>query len=105
MGFCPEGDSIVNPVVKYILLAGTFLHWVSVALCWSLSVVVVGGGGGGGVVGVVVVVVVDDVVVVVDDDGKDVWLNCYMVLVQWHVLNISLYIQTNPSTISYWQQC
>ena len=93
MGFCPEGDSIVNPIVKYILLAGTFLHWVSVALCWYLSVVVVAA--------VVVVVVV----VVVVDDGRDMWLNYYMVLVQWHVLNISLYIQTNPSTISYWQQC
>lgn len=28
MGFCPKGDSLVNPVVKYVLLVGTFLHWV-----------------------------------------------------------------------------
>lgn len=27
MGFCPGSDSVVSPVVKYILLIGTFLHW------------------------------------------------------------------------------
>lgn len=29
MGFCPDGDSVVSPVIKYILLVGTFLHWLA----------------------------------------------------------------------------
>ncbi|WAQ98385.1 TSN33-like protein [Mya arenaria] len=28
MGFCPKGDTLVNPIVKYILLVGTFIHWI-----------------------------------------------------------------------------
>ncbi|KAH3841369.1 tetraspanin-33-like [Dreissena polymorpha] len=38
MGCCPKGDTLVSPVVKYVLLVGTLIHWICGAGMLALGI-------------------------------------------------------------------